>query len=150
MTRPCSARVRPSRAPVLPVDCSVAACTVSCLSLSNCNHTAGSSVIDAESGVTVISTALDEPELATVSDVCHMTVRCMQVHVIAAGPELEIVFERVPSEEQKRRAARLQLPDAFYLFETYPTPCPGCAGCDQDSDRALRLTFFPLQQTHVA
>ena len=52
------------------------------------------------------------------------------------------VWEKRPTPEQVERARKLQLPDAFFLYED-STPCPGCIGCDPDN-------FDPNKQTVIA
>lgn len=55
---------------------------------------------------------------------------------ILIGDEVEMIFAKEATEEQKRKARELMLPLNFFLYETAP-PCPGCRGCEpEDSDEA--------------
>lgn len=49
--------------------------------------------------------------------------------------EVELIFAKEATEEQKRKAAELQLPLNFFLYESAP-PCPGCRGCYTPEDDA--------------
>ena len=42
--------------------------------------------------------------------------------------EIKVIFETVPTEEDKARARKFLLPDTFYLPPR--STCPGCNGCD--------------------
>jgi len=45
--------------------------------------------------------------------------------------DVEVLFLKEATEEQKRKAIELKLPLNFFLYENAP-PCPGCRGCDKD------------------
>nr|CAG4642549.1 EOG090X078K [Evadne anonyx] len=45
--------------------------------------------------------------------------------------DVEIVFLKEATEEQKRKAIELKLPLNFFTYETAP-PCSGCRGCDKE------------------
>ena len=45
--------------------------------------------------------------------------------------DLQVVFLKEATEEQKRKALALKLPLNFFLYENAP-PCPGCRGCDEE------------------
>ena len=58
-----------------------------------------------------------------------------------------IIAEARPTPDQINRARRLQLPLTFYLYEN-KDPCPGCRGCQIDSNPRLPLPKgFPLSKS---
>ncbi|XP_069676446.1 E3 SUMO-protein ligase RanBP2 isoform X2 [Periplaneta americana] len=47
--------------------------------------------------------------------------------------DVEVVYELKVTPEEEAAALRLKLPANFYSYRRKP-PCPGCAGCEPDSD----------------
>lgn len=47
--------------------------------------------------------------------------------------DVEVVFTKEATDEQKKKAKELRLPLNFFLYENAP-PCPGCRGCEKDED----------------
>ena len=63
------------------------------------------------------------------------------------------MYAKEATPEQKQKAIELKLPLNFFLYEDAP-PCPGCRGCERDSDDAKEsgttkpapaVSFFPSQ-----
>ncbi len=46
-------------------------------------------------------------------------------------PDVEVVYEKKPSQKQVAKAEEFKLPPSFYNYEDSP-PCPGCRGCETD------------------
>lgn len=52
--------------------------------------------------------------------------------------EVQFVYAKEATEEQKRKARELKLPLNFFLYENAP-PCPGCRGCEpEESDEPAK------------
>lgn len=50
--------------------------------------------------------------------------------------DVELVYAKEATAEQKRKAAELKLPLNFFLYEDAP-PCPGCRGCEPEDDAVV-------------
>ncbi|KAG8230955.1 hypothetical protein J437_LFUL010842 [Ladona fulva] len=57
-----------------------------------------------------------------------------------ASPEVEVVFERKTSEEDRQAALKLMLPPNFFAYCDKP-PCPGCMGCENYDQEKLDRFF---------
>jgi hypothetical protein len=53
---------------------------------------------------------------------------------------VEIVYELKVTPEEEAAATQLKLPPNFYAYLRKP-PCPGCAGCENDSDAEVEVKF---------
>lgn len=49
--------------------------------------------------------------------------------------DVQLVYAKEATAEQKRKAMELKLPLNFFLYEDAP-PCPGCRGCERDEETA--------------
>lgn len=54
---------------------------------------------------------------------------CPHVNYLFTADDVELVYAKEATAEQKRKAADLKLPINFFLYEDAP-PCPGCRGCE--------------------
>ncbi|PNF19022.1 hypothetical protein B7P43_G11805 [Cryptotermes secundus] len=52
--------------------------------------------------------------------------------------DVEIVYELQVTPEEEAAAMKLKLPANFYSY-LYKPPCPGCAGCETDSDTEIEV-----------
>jgi hypothetical protein len=62
----------------------------------------------------------------------------MLIHCLS--DDVEIVYELKVTPEEEAAARKLELPPNFYAYLLKP-PCPGCIGCESDSDAEVEVKF---------
>jgi len=62
----------------------------------------------------------------------------MLIHCLS--DDVEIVYELKVTPEEEAAAMKLKLPSNFYAYLRKP-PCPGCVGCENDSDAEVEVKF---------
>jgi len=62
----------------------------------------------------------------------------MLIHCLS--DDVEIVYELKVTPEEEAAATKLKLPSNFYAYLRKP-PCPGCVGCENDSDAEVEVKF---------
>ncbi|PSN43549.1 hypothetical protein C0J52_03693 [Blattella germanica] len=65
------------------------------------------------------------------------------VDLTSGKDELEVVYELKVTPEEEAAAARLKLPLNFYSYLRKP-PCPGCEGCEPDTDNEADAVTLPV------
>jgi E3 SUMO-protein ligase RanBP2 len=60
---------------------------------------------------------------------------------------VEIVYELKVTPEEEAAAMQLKLPANFYSYLRKP-PCPGCAGCEPDSDPEVEVINMFIHNSH--
>ncbi|XP_071455699.1 E3 SUMO-protein ligase RanBP2 isoform X2 [Hetaerina americana] len=64
------------------------------------------------------------------------------------SPEIEVIYEATPSEEERQAALRLMLPANFFNYRNKP-PCPGCRGCEDEDGVPRRRTAKPEEASQA-